>query len=119
MEWFYSGLAGIRAGENAVAFNEIVIRPEPVGDVTSARASYHCPYGLIRSEWKKNNGSFQLTVEVPANTTATVYLPAAAGSKVLEGGAPVKEGKNLQLGGYQDGRVPVKVRSGEYRFVVQ
>jgi alpha-L-rhamnosidase len=27
MEWFYTGLAGIRAAEGSIAFNKIEIRP--------------------------------------------------------------------------------------------
>ena len=74
MEWFYSGLAGIRPGKNTVAFKEIEIRPQPVGDVTWARTSYHSPYGVITSLWKKNAGVFELDVTIPVNTTATIYL---------------------------------------------
>jgi hypothetical protein len=34
MEWFYSGLAGIRQDENSVAFKEIILKPEPVEGIT-------------------------------------------------------------------------------------
>lgn len=50
MEWFYSGLAGIRPAPDAIAFKEIDIRPEPVGDVSAVQASIQSPYGLI-SRW--------------------------------------------------------------------
>ena len=39
MEWFYSGLAGIREAENGIAFNKIDIKPAPVGNLTSAKAN--------------------------------------------------------------------------------
>ena len=52
MEWFYSGLAGIRQEEESVAFNKIKIYPVLVGDVTSAEAAYESSYGLIQSSWK-------------------------------------------------------------------
>ena len=76
MEWFYAGLAGIKQTKNSVAFKNIEIRPQPVGDVTYAKASYHSAYGEIVSEWKLNGNSFELNVTIPANTTAVVYLPA-------------------------------------------
>ena len=57
MEWFYGGLAGIRPAEDAVAFDKIDIRPEPVGDVTSAKASYQSPYGPIATDWTQDRQS--------------------------------------------------------------
>ena len=76
MEWFYAGLAGIKQADNSVAYNKIEIKPQPVGDVTSAKANYHSAYGEIVSDWKKNGDTFELNVEIPVNTTATIYFPA-------------------------------------------
>lgn len=33
------------------------------------------PQGLIRSEWANEGDRFDLTVEIPANTSATVWVP--------------------------------------------
>ncbi|MFC7667739.1 alpha-L-rhamnosidase C-terminal domain-containing protein [Hymenobacter humi] len=118
MEWLYSGLAGIRPAAGSVAFNQIDIRPEPVGDVTSAKASYHSPYGLIASDWKKSATAFDLTVTIPANTTATIYLPAPAAARITEGHQPLAQHPELQLLGSENGRARVKAGSGTYHFVV-
>lgn len=75
MEWFYSGLGGISAAKDAAGFNKIKIRPQPVGDITSATTSYQCPYGWIKTAWTKAGGKFELQVTIPANTTAVIYLP--------------------------------------------
>ncbi|RYD93457.1 MAG: alpha-L-rhamnosidase, partial [Sphingobacteriales bacterium] len=112
MEWFYSGLAGIRADEDAVAFDKIKIYPEPVGDVTSAKATYNSSYGLISSDWKIVDDVFELQIEIPANTTATIYLPSASGQTVTEGGKSVPSQT-------KDGRYIVKTGSGKYHFKVQ
>ena len=53
MEWFYSGLAGIGQEENSIAFKHIKIRPQPVGDITYAKGSFHSPYGWVITDWKK------------------------------------------------------------------
>lgn len=91
MEWFYSGLAGIKTADDSVAFKRIIIRPEPVGDISFSKASYQSPYGWIATEWKRKNGNFYLTVTIPANTTAVVYLPekrfAGADRKKVEIGS--------------------------------
>jgi hypothetical protein len=77
MQWFYEGPAGISQAENSVGYKNIVIRPQVVGDITHAAASFQSPYGEIRLAWKKTGKSFELNVTVPANATATIYLPGA------------------------------------------
>ena len=77
MEWFYEGLAGISQPENSVGFKNIVIRPQVVGDITHASASFQSPYGEIRSAWTKTGSMFELKVTVPPNTSAEIYLPGA------------------------------------------
>ncbi len=75
MEWFYAGLCGIQQAEGSVGYKKIIIRPQPVGDISSATAAYHSMYGNIISDWAIKNGLFALNVTIPANTTAEVYLP--------------------------------------------
>src|SRR5690606_4216601 len=107
--------AGIRPAENSVAFDHIVICPEPVGDVSSATASYHSPYGLIRSDWNRNGDTFELDVTIPPNTDAVVYIPAGAGAKIL------KNGKRLdphQVTTDGHGRQAISIGSGTYKFLV-
>jgi alpha-L-rhamnosidase len=43
MEWFYAGLAGIKNASDGIAYNKIEIKPQPVGDVTDTKGSYHSP----------------------------------------------------------------------------
>jgi alpha-L-rhamnosidase len=110
MEWFYEGLGGIRPAEGAVAYNKIVIRPQPVGDVTSAKVSYPSPYGLISSDWKKQDKAFDLTVNIPVNTTASVCLPVDIASKITMNDKPVSGVY------YNEKGVMVTVGSGVYHF---
>jgi hypothetical protein len=85
MEWFYTGLAGIGQQPNSVGYKEIVIRPEPVGDINFVKASYETFYGVITSEWKRTReNDFTLKVDIPANTTAVIYLP---GKKMVRVGS--------------------------------
>jgi len=73
-EWFYKSLAGI-SSENNSGFRNIVIAPQPVGDLKFVDASYNTLYGKITVHWKKEHGRFTLNVSVPANCTAKIYLP--------------------------------------------
>lgn len=75
MQWFYEGLAGISQAANSVGYKNIIIRPQVVGDLTHASASFQSPYGEIRSAWKRTGDIFELNVAVPVNSTASIYLP--------------------------------------------
>lgn len=119
LEWFYSGLGGIRLPENSVAYKTIEIRPEPVGDVTSAKASTHSPYGIIQTDWKKENDTFELNIQIPANTSALVYLPATAKAEIEESGIEIGNRNELEQIGFENGSAVIKVGSGEYRFLVK
>jgi alpha-L-rhamnosidase len=55
-----------------------LIRPQPVGDLTWAKASVNSPYGKISSSWKRDAKGFHLTIEIPANASATVVLPGSS-----------------------------------------
>ncbi|PWS33897.1 family 78 glycoside hydrolase catalytic domain [Pedobacter paludis] len=114
MEWFYSGVGGIQQEENSVAFKEIIIKPEVVGDLTSANTSYNSPYGEISTKWKKTAGNFVLEANVPANTKASVYLPGFPN-------ATVKEENNASFtnAGLENGKTKIKIGSGYYKFNVQ
>ncbi|WP_317173345.1 family 78 glycoside hydrolase catalytic domain [Hymenobacter armeniacus] len=117
-EWLYGGLGGIRPAEGSVAFDNIDIRPEPVGDVTSARATHRSPYGLIATDWKKSANSFELTVTIPANTSATIYLPALPLANITESRQPIDAVRALTVLGREQDKVRLRVGSGTYHFVV-
>jgi alpha-L-rhamnosidase len=57
-----------------------------------------------------------LHAEVPANTTATIYIPANAASDVLESGQPLALVKEIEVVGKEKEYVVVKVGSGKYAF---
>ncbi len=112
MDWFYAGLGGISQTEKSVAYKEIVIKPEMVGDLTWAKASYQSSYGEILSEWEKSGSSVKMNVVIPPNTTALIYIPFSSGSVIKE------SGKDIQVMGEDNVRKIVKVGSGEYSFTI-
>jgi alpha-L-rhamnosidase len=73
--WLYEYLAGIRSDSQAVGFKKIVIRPYLVSGLDSVSASHNSPYGRISSKWVRRGNAVQLDVTIPANTSATVYVP--------------------------------------------
>lgn len=119
MEWFYGALGGIKQAETSVAFKNIVIEPEVVGDVTSCSTSFDSPYGTIACEWKldENNG-LSLNVEIPCNTTASVIIPLEKGQKLLENDTELNRIQYNSIKKLDKNKAEVKVGSGKYRFVV-
>ena len=50
-EWFFHDLAGIQDDPSSPGFSKIIIKPTPVGDLTSVNAGYNSVVGQISSDW--------------------------------------------------------------------
>jgi alpha-L-rhamnosidase len=115
--WFYKALGGINGDPAAPGFKHFFIRPQPVGDLTFARAAYDSIHGKIVSDWKIDQGKFSLRVIIPPNTTATVCVPNANVTDVLESGGPAAKASGI-ISTSQDGNTATfEVGSGEYNFI--
>jgi alpha-L-rhamnosidase len=119
MEWFYHDLAGIASDPTGPGFKRIVIQPAVVGDLTWAKARYESIHGPITSEWKRDTKRLTLTVEVPANTTATVYVPAQSTEQVTESGKQPERRDGVKFVRQEPGRAVYEVGAGRYVFGVQ
>ena len=75
-DWMYKNIAGINPVAAQPGYKEIIIAPKPGGQLTSASAELETVYGTVKSSWTITDGVFKLDVSVPANTSATVILPA-------------------------------------------
>jgi virulence-associated protein VapD len=116
MEWFYGYLGGIAIDPASPSFKNILIHPQPVGDVTWAKCAYNSIHGRIAVEWKKADGKFSLKLEVPANTTATVYLPTTDIKTVIESSLAVRKAPGVHFLRQGKDRAVFSVGSGTYQF---
>jgi alpha-L-rhamnosidase len=114
--WFHTGLAGIRPDPAAPGFKRIVIRPAVVGDLTWVKSSYRSIHGLIVCNWARKDGAFTLDVTIPANTTATVYVPSRRAQSVTEGGRPADAAEGVKYLRTEDGCSVFVVGGGKYSF---
>jgi alpha-L-rhamnosidase len=73
-------------------------------------------YGMLKSSWKREKGQFTLEVTVPANTTATVWVPAKDAAAVRESGRKVADVKGARFVRSDGGRAVFEVDSGTYMF---
>lgn len=85
MAWVYRRVAGIEADPAAPGFHHILIAPQMDPQLTHAHTEYNSAYGTITTDWTrdKSNG-LTLRVTIPANTTATVRLPAGKSDRLIE-----------------------------------
>lgn len=90
-DWMYRTVAGLQ--EASPGYKKIIVAPQPGGKLTQADAELKTIYGPARSAWETKNSIFKLDVVIPANTTATVTLPQAAGKKVTEQGKDIAQQK--------------------------
>ncbi|MBT7465085.1 MAG: alpha-L-rhamnosidase, partial [Bacteroidetes bacterium] len=74
-EWMYMNILGIQPLKEFPGFTHFILKPLPGGTLTWAEGSYHSISGNIETKWKKENKTFEYTISIPANTSATVYLP--------------------------------------------
>jgi len=114
--WFYEQLAGIRNDD--IAFKKMKIEPFFPYGLNSIDISTQSVYGKIRSAWKRNDDySISTQIEVPANTTATVYFPLKNVSNITEGGYLLAD---VPIGilsyALEYGKIKIEVASGKYNF---
>lgn len=115
-EWMYRTILGINLDEEATAFKKFTVRPRPGGGLTWAKGSYGSIRGPIESSWKTEAGTIAMNVTIPANTTATVYVPTDDASTVTEGGKPAKDAAGLKFVRAEKGAAVYEAGSGTYSF---
>jgi hypothetical protein len=116
-EWFYHDLAGIQNDPDSAGFKKIIIHPQPVGDVTWVKASYNSIRGKIVSDWKRDGSRFILRVTIPANTTATVFVPTLRPESVTENGVAAGKAPGVHFLRQEQGQAVYQIGSGSYQFV--
>ena len=116
MEWFYHDLAGIGYDPSAPGYKKISIKPQPVGDITWAKASLDSIQGKIVSSWSIRDKRFILNVTIPANTAATIFMPAKSVIGITESGAAIETKKEIAFQWYEAGYAVYKTGSGNYEF---
>ena len=115
-EWFYKDLAGIDCDPTGPGFKKIILHPQPVGDLKWVEASYDSVRGPIAVRWERNGEEFVLRATIPADTTATVYLPARQGAVVREGGVPADHRPGVKFLRRDRDVAVFAIESGSYIF---
>ncbi len=126
-EWMFRRVAGIEADESQPGFKHFFLMPTPdnrtafpAGQerITSVQATHRSPYGVIRSAWQRGeDGRITYRATVPANSTATLYLPLLEDNdEITESGKPLEEAEGVTLKGVENGKAVIELQSGAYEF---
>lgn len=116
VEWFYHDLGGIQQEEGTDGFQQIIIKPRTVGDLTWVKSTYNSIRGPIVSNWQKASGLISMDVTIPPNCTATIYVPTNDAASVMENGAPAAQARGVRLIGSDPDAAEFGVGSGTYHF---
>jgi alpha-L-rhamnosidase len=115
-EWMYRVILGINDDDAHPAYEHFILRPNPGGGLKWARGSYDSIRGKIESSWSVGDGKLKVEVTIPANTTATVYVPAKEAASVMETRKPASTASGVKFLRMEDGAAVFLVQSGSYRF---
>lgn len=73
--WFFKGLGGIKPDPEQPGFRHILLRPNFVSGLSNFKATFDSPSGPIVSQWVRKGKKITYTVEIPPNSSATLYIP--------------------------------------------
>jgi len=115
-DWMYRILAGIDTYEDGVGYKHSRIKPYIGGGFTNVSSSLETYYGTLSSEWKVEGRKIILNVQIPPNTTSTLYFPVTDHKLISEGGKPLSSINEIVVEANEEGYVVIKLGSGRYSF---
>ncbi len=116
VEWMYEHVAGIAKDPENPGFKHFFLQPklDPTGRITHVDGSYESPAGEIVSQWQLRGQRMTYRVVVPANTTATLHMPAASPGTVLDGGRRLIRAPGVEFLGFDGGVASFRLPAGGY-----
>jgi alpha-L-rhamnosidase len=74
-------------------------------------------HGRIVSNWRRENGTLTMEIEIPPNTTATIHVPATDAAVVTESGNALASARAVKFLRMDAGAAVYEVGSGRYTFM--
>ena len=121
-EWMINDLAGIRS--DGPGYQKIIIHPHPPSPGSNpdnppihwVKAHHDSIHGRITSNWRRTARGFDLETVIPANTTATVWVPAQDANLVTESARPAEQSPGVTFLRIEAGCAVFAVEPGRYQF---
>jgi len=118
-DWMYRKMVGLDTYEDGVGYKHSKIQPHIGGGFTEAKASLATYFGRLSNEWMLSGNILTMKVQVPVNTTSTVYVPTSDPGSVKVDGQSLNGAKGISVVGNEDNAVKLTVGSGTYIFTSQ
>jgi alpha-L-rhamnosidase len=115
-QWMYMNIGGLDVDPQKPGFKHAIIAPRLTPGVYSAKCGYDSVHGRFEVSWTLKGQLMELHAAVPANTGATVRLPARHVDAVREGGRPVMENPDMKNVRAEPFGVTMEIGAGQYRF---
>lgn len=116
--WFYKYAIGITPAAGSNAFEAFIIKPTIFKALDFASGEYHSVKGIIKSAWRKEDECLFMDITIPANTTATVFIPAQHKNQITESGIEIDRVKEIKFIKTENDCWVFEVGSGTYYFKV-
>jgi alpha-L-rhamnosidase len=113
-EYLFSNIGGIRPA--SPGFKTVLIDPVIRDGLTWANTSFDSIHGRIATAWKRTGNQLALEILIPANTTATVCIPAVEMASIKESGKPIEQAENVKFLQKENDKFVFAVGSGTYQF---
>ncbi len=116
--WMYNYSLGIQRHPIKTGFQEFILKPTPNPNkaMASAKGYVNTMYGTVKSAWNTEGGKLMYKTTVPANSAATLYLPAKNVSQIMESGKSIASWKGISV---EKDRVVIPLVSGVYSFEIK
>jgi alpha-L-rhamnosidase len=118
-DWMYRTIAGLDTYEDGPGYKHTRIMPHIGGNFNFASANLDTYYGRLSSTWRMEGDHLLMLVEIPANTRASIFLPASSVDAITEDGKPLNAIREIVVKGSEDGYVQVEAGSGIYHFSIR
>ena len=113
-EYLFRMIGGI--SEEVPGYSQIRIAPVICDGLSFATTSYNSIHGRIVTAWKVDGQWLSLDVTIPANTSATLYLPTKVVSEVTESGKRIANAEGVKFLRIENENAVYSVESGNYSF---
>lgn len=115
-DWMYRDMVGLDTYEDGVAYKHNKVQPHVGGRFSYASASLDTYFGTLSNRWSLSGDQLTMDVQIPVNTTSTVYIPTDDPASVQADGKALEATAGIKVGGKEGEFLKIEIGSGSYHF---
>ena len=113
-EWMFLHAAGIDTEDSG--YRNIIIKPAISQEMNFIKGSYKSINGTISTAWNWKGNKLIMNIEIPANTSAKVYIPTTNVSGIKENNKSLSKLSEIKVLESTDTETILEIGSGQYSF---